>query len=99
MKEDHIFNSHDSSFLTGILALTSNHGVDVVLNSLTGDLLHDSWEVCADDGRFVEVGKRDISDSGRLDMQVFSRGVTFTAFDLTSLYWSKSKSKREVWHK
>ena len=79
--------------------MTSNRGVDVVLNSLTGDLLHDSWQACAEDGRFVEVGKKDIIDNGKLDMQVFTRGVTFTAFDLTTLYWSELKSKQAIWHK
>ncbi|KAL9107955.1 MAG: hypothetical protein Q9187_008355 [Circinaria calcarea] len=99
LKEEHIFSSRDSSFLPAILAATSNRGVDVVVNSLAGDLLHDSWKACAEFGRFVELGKRDISESGRLDMQVFNRAVTFTAFDLTSLYWSDSQSKHDIWHR
>ncbi|KAH8647580.1 ketoacyl-synt-domain-containing protein [Tricladium varicosporioides] len=97
IKPDHIFSSRDSSFLPGILAATSGRGVDVVLNSLTGDLLHDSWRACAEFGRFVEVGKRDIVDSGKLDMTVFGRGVTFTAFDLSSLFWSKDERQHKVW--
>ncbi|KAI9742877.1 MAG: hypothetical protein M1818_003606 [Claussenomyces sp. TS43310] len=99
ISEDHIFNSHDATFLPGILKATAGKGVDVVLNSLTGDLLHESWQACAEFGTFVEIGKRDISDSSRLDMRVFDRGVTFTAFDLTNLYWSDSEAKRNVWHK
>jgi acyl transferase domain-containing protein/NADPH:quinone reductase-like Zn-dependent oxidoreductase len=95
--EDHIFSSRDSSFLSGILGATSGRGVDVVLNSLTGDLLHDSWSVCAEFGRFVEVGKKDIVDAGKLDMSVFERGVTFTAFDLSSLFWSKNKRQHTQW--
>jgi len=86
IRRDHIFNSRNSSFLPGILKATNGRGVDVVLNSLTGDLLHDSWQACAEFGRFVEVGKRDITDSGMLDMTVFSRNVTFTAFDFSNLY-------------
>lgn len=78
---------------------TSGKGVDVVLNSLTGDLLHESWQACAAFGTFVEIGKRDISNGGRLDMQVFSRAATFTAFDLTDLYWSDSNAKQQVWHR
>jgi hypothetical protein len=71
--------------------------VDVVLNSLTGDLLHESWKACAEFGYFIEIGKRDILDGGRLDMHAFERGLTFTAFDLTSLYWSESESRRGIW--
>lgn len=99
LKEDHILGSRDSSFLPAILTATSGRGVDVVLNSLTGQLLQDSWQACAEFGRFVEVGKRDINENGRLDMQVFGRGATFLAFDLTDYYWSKLKSKREIWQR
>jgi acyl transferase domain-containing protein/NADPH:quinone reductase-like Zn-dependent oxidoreductase len=97
LPEDHIFSSRDSSFLSGILVATSGRGVDVVLNSLTGDLLHDSWSACAEFGRFVEVGKKDIIDGGKLDMSVFERGVTFTAFDLSSLFWSKNERQHTQW--
>jgi NADPH:quinone reductase-like Zn-dependent oxidoreductase len=85
VKRENIFNSRDSSFQPAILAATGGRGVDIVLNSLTGDLLHDSWRVCAPWGRFVEVGKQDITDAGKLDMEMFRRNVTFTAFDLSEL--------------
>lgn len=39
---EHIFNSRDASFLSGIMELTGGRGVDIVLNSLSGDLLHTS---------------------------------------------------------
>ena len=95
----HIFNSRDSSFLDGILDATEGRGVDVVLNSLTGDLLHDSWRACAEFGRFVEIGKRDIVHSGSLDMQLFSRSTTFTAFDLSSLYYHSNPAMQQIWSK
>ncbi|KAL2867458.1 type I polyketide synthase [Aspergillus lucknowensis] len=85
ISRDRIFNSHDSSFLQDILAATDGRGVDIVLNSLTGDLLHESWRACAPWGRFVDVGKQEMVDAGKLDMEVFFRNVTFTAFDLSEL--------------
>lgn len=85
LKREHIFHSRDSSFQQAILAATGGRGVDIVLNSLTGDLLHDSWRVCAPWGRFIEVGKQDIVDAGKLDMEMFRRNVTFSAFDLSEL--------------
>lgn len=83
LKEEHIFNSRDSSFLHGILTITEGRGVDVIL---TGGLLHDSCKLCAEFGRFVEIGKRDIIDAGRLGMEMFRRNVTFTAFDFSDFY-------------
>ncbi|MCJ1311389.1 hypothetical protein MMC25_005060 [Agyrium rufum] len=97
VKRENIFSSHDSSFLPGVLAATSGRGVDIVLNSLIGDLLHDSWRACAAFGRFVEVGKRDITDAGKLDMGIFSRNVTFTAFDLSHLYDHTNPAFNVIW--
>ncbi|KAJ5182352.1 Acyl transferase/acyl hydrolase/lysophospholipase [Penicillium cf. viridicatum] len=93
----HIFSSRDSSFLPAIMEATSGQGVDVVLNSLTGDLLHSSFEACADFGRFIEIGKRDILDHGVLDMSTFSRNVSFMAFDLSNLYHSNKQAHHQLW--
>ena len=71
--------------------------MDVVLNCLIGDLLHDGWRACAEFGRFVEIGKRDMLDGGKLEMEIFQRSATFTAFDMTSLYHSDNKSHRDTW--
>ena len=99
IQPDHIFSSRDSSFLPGILEATSGRGVDVVLNSLAGELLHDSWRACAELGRFVEIGKRDILDNGKLDMDTFRRGATFTAFDLSLLFNSTSRRLNNIWNR
>ncbi len=94
-----IFQFWDISFVDGIFAATNGKGVDVVLNSLTGDLLHASWRCCANFGRFVEVSKGDIVDAGKLDMDVFFRNVTFTAFDLTELYYHEVQFYKDFWIK
>ncbi|OJJ99925.1 hypothetical protein ASPACDRAFT_43562 [Aspergillus aculeatus ATCC 16872] len=93
----HIFSSRNSSFLPAIMEATSGQGVDVVLNSLTGDLLRSSFEACADFGRFVEIGKRDILDHGVLDMSTFGRNVSFMAFDLSNLYLSTKSTHHQLW--
>ena len=86
VRRENIFNSRDSSFLPAIMVATHNRGVDVVLNSLIGDLLHDSFRACARFGRFLEIGKRDLTDAGRLDMQILKRNVSYTAFDVSELF-------------
>ncbi|KAF4953184.1 hypothetical protein FGADI_6159 [Fusarium gaditjirri] len=93
----HIFNSRDSTFVQGIRNATGGRGVDVILNSLVGDLLHDSWRCLANFGRFVEVGKRELVDVGKLDMSVFLRNATFTAFDLSELFYSQDPFHRSIW--
>ncbi|KAJ4402716.1 hypothetical protein N0V82_010748 [Gnomoniopsis sp. IMI 355080] len=80
--KDHIFYSRDSSFAKGIMRVTSGKGVDVVLNSLSGDGLRASWECVAPYGRFVEIGKADIRANSPLPMAGFAKNVSFTAVDL-----------------
>lgn len=92
-----IFDSRNASFMADIMRETAGRGVDVVLNSLSGDLLHASWSSVAEFGRFIEVGKRDITEAGILDMSVFGRGASFSAFDLTDLYYSKNPTQNAIW--
>jgi len=58
--EDHIFNSRDDSFVSGVMRMTNQRGVNVVLNSLAGEALQNSWHCTAWFGRFVEMGRKDI---------------------------------------
>lgn len=85
--ESNVFHSRDSSFVTALKQATNGRGVDLVVNSLVGDLMHASWSCIAPFGRFVEIGKRELVDAGKLDMHVFLRNATFSAFDLTDLYF------------
>jgi NADPH:quinone reductase-like Zn-dependent oxidoreductase len=49
---ERIFNSHDDSFASDIMRVTNGAGVDVVLNSLSGELLHASWKCVAAYGTY-----------------------------------------------
>ena len=97
VKPSNIFSSRDTSFLEGVLSATSSRGVDVILNSLTGDQLHATWKCAADFGRFVEIGKADLTAAGRLEMDQFLRNTTFTAFDLSSLYTAGDAKQHALW--
>ncbi|KAK8065060.1 polyketide synthase PksD [Apiospora hydei] len=79
---DHIFYSRDNSFARGIMRVTKGSGVDVLLNSLSGDGMRASWECMAPFGRFIEIGKADIVANSGLPMENFARNVTFSAVDL-----------------
>jgi NADPH:quinone reductase-like Zn-dependent oxidoreductase len=85
ISEDRIFYSRDSSFARGIRRATGEAGVDVIVNSLAGDLLCETWECLAPFGRFVEIGKADITKNTRLDMQPFEYNTTFSSVDLTKI--------------
>jgi NADPH:quinone reductase-like Zn-dependent oxidoreductase len=79
--EDHIFDSRNTSFVNGILG-AKNGGVDVILNSLSGDFLTESWRCIAPFGRFLELGKKDILSNSSLPMLPFAKNASFHAIDL-----------------
>ncbi|KAG9838443.1 putative polyketide synthase, partial [Aureobasidium melanogenum] len=83
--EDHIFYSRDTTFGPAIRQVTGGKGVDVVLNSLGGDFLRESWDCLAPFGRFIEIGKADITKNSRLEMAQFEYNVSFASVDLTKV--------------
>ncbi|ORY60122.1 putative polyketide synthase [Pseudomassariella vexata] len=91
-----IFSSRDSSFLTSLMHATENRGVDVVLNSLSGDLLHASWRCVAEFGMMVEIGKRDFQRRAKLSMETFEANRTFVGLDLRGLSQSRPKKAAEL---
>ncbi|KAK1474820.1 KR domain-containing protein [Colletotrichum cuscutae] len=86
LSDDQIFNSRDETFAQDVLHATEGRGVDVVLNSLGGELLRQSWECIAPFGRFIDIGKADIIANNTLPMGEFNRNVTFSAVDLVVVH-------------
>ena len=85
LRSDRIFSSRSPHFGQQLREATNQIGIDVVLNSLGGELLRVSWESLAKFGRFIEIGRRDIDRNSRLDMGVFSKSITFASVDLEML--------------
>ncbi|KAJ5787110.1 polyketide synthase [Penicillium paradoxum] len=82
---DHIFSCKDASFGAATRAATNGRGVDVVLNSLAGPLLQESFNLVAPLGHFIETGRRDSDENSLLEMRPFSKGISFAAVDIPSL--------------
>ncbi|MFC9327395.1 SDR family NAD(P)-dependent oxidoreductase [Kitasatospora sp. NPDC057015] len=80
-----VFDSRDLSWAGRVLAATGGRGVDVVLNSLTGAAIPLGLEVLAEDGRFVEVGKKDIHADRGIGLGDFRKSLTFASLDLAGL--------------
>lgn len=84
--DERIFSSRDASFETDVKLATNGRGVDVILNSLGGELLQHTWECIAPCGRFVDIGKADIINNSTLPMGPFTKNVTFAAVDEAVLH-------------
>ncbi|KAJ6114967.1 Acyl transferase/acyl hydrolase/lysophospholipase [Penicillium sp. IBT 16267x] len=84
LPRNRIFNSRDSSFTEHILRETDG-GVDLALNSLSGELLHATWRCIAVFGKMIEIGKRDLIGSGKLDMSPFIENRSYCCVDLDQI--------------
>ena len=93
--EERIFSSRDGTFYEGIMGCTQGRGVDVVMNSLSGEALRLSWKCIAPFGRFIELGKRDFTLNTRLEMRQFEKNVSFTGLDLP--LDSQHGEKKRIW--
>ncbi len=78
----HVHDSRSLAFAEEIRAATGGRGVDVVLNSLSGETFQATLGLLAPFGRFVEIGKRDIMENGRIPMGLFNENLTFSSVDL-----------------
>jgi acyl transferase domain-containing protein/acyl carrier protein len=82
---EYVFDSRSTAFASEILQATGSAGVDIVLNSLSGDFIDAGISVLGPYGRFVEIGKRDIYEDRPLGLAPFRRSLSFFAVDLASM--------------
>ncbi|HET9339733.1 MAG TPA: SDR family oxidoreductase [Casimicrobiaceae bacterium] len=86
---EQVFDSRTLAFVEGIRDATRGEGVDVVLNSLAGEFIPASLGLLRPQGRFIEIGKRDLLADAKLGLAPFLRNLSFSAFDLGSLFDAK----------
>ncbi|CAF3905197.1 unnamed protein product [Rotaria sordida] len=92
---EHVFNSRDLSFVTEIRSLFPN-GVNVIVNSLSGPLLQESFELLAPHGHFIELGKRDVYSRTSLPIFDLRQDCNFHIIDLTLLAIDEPHTTHEM---
>ncbi|OBF09406.1 polyketide synthase [Mycobacterium sp. ACS4054] len=78
--DDHISDSRSLEFEDKFRAVTGGRGVDLVLDSLSGDFVDASLRLVAPGGVFLEMGKTDMREPEAVAEQ--HPGVRYRAFDL-----------------
>ncbi|KAK3730951.1 hypothetical protein QZH41_008841, partial [Actinostola sp. cb2023] len=96
LKPENIGNSRDLSFELMILHGTNGRGVDVVLNSLAKEKLQASLRCLARHGRFLEIGKYDMSDNTHLGMAVFLKNISFHGILLDAIFEEDNTEWKDV---
>lgn len=78
----YVMDSRSLDFAHEIMQFTDEEGVDVVLNSLSGEFIPTSLSVLKDDGRFLEIGKRGIWTAAQVND--FKRVGAYHVVDLAA---------------
>ncbi|ASU58193.1 beta-ketoacyl synthase N-terminal-like domain-containing protein [Nocardiopsis dassonvillei] len=93
---DRVYDSRSLAFADAVDAATGGRGVDVVLNSLTGDALVRSLGLLAPGGRLIELGKRDIADDSIIGLGAFAENRALLAVDLDAVLWERPEEVQEL---
>jgi len=89
VKPENIMNSRTLDFADEIMEKTNGKGVDVVLNSLSGEAIFKSVRCLSAYGRFIEIGKTDIYRNSKLGLQPFGNNLTYFGVDVDRLFEQK----------
>nr|WRX36518.1 hypothetical protein [Cystobacterineae bacterium] len=81
----YVSDSRSDRFVADVREWTGGEGVDVVLNSLSGELIAKSFSLLRSHGRFVELGKRDYYADHQLGLRPFLRNLSFSLVDLRGM--------------
>ena len=96
LREEQIFYSRSTSFGSAIRQATNGQGVDVVLNSVSGDALRETWECLNSFGRFVDIGKRGTSTNAALEMARSDNNASFMSVDISALAAERPKVMKRL---
>ena len=94
--DDHILSSRDLSFARGVNRITKGRGVDVVLNSLTGEAVRQTLQCVASFGTFIEIGIKDEQHNPELDMRPFFKDATYTCFNINHIERERPEIMAEI---
>lgn len=90
----HVFDSRSLDFAEEVLRATRGEGVDVVLNSLSGEFIPASLNALQPRGRFLEIGRRDVWDAARV--AAVRPDAAYTIIDLAALSQTEPSLVRDV---
>jgi polyketide synthase 12/epothilone polyketide synthase D len=87
-----VTDSRSDKFVEDVLSWTDGEGVDLVLNSLSGDFIDKSLGLLRPYGRFVELGKRDYYANRPLGLRPFLQSLSLSLVDIHAMMTDRPES-------
>ncbi len=81
----HVMDSRSLAFAEEVMQETHGEGIDMVLNSLSGNAIAKGLEILKPYGRFMEIGKRDIYQNSKVGLLPFQNNLSYFAIDLDKM--------------
>jgi phthiocerol/phenolphthiocerol synthesis type-I polyketide synthase C len=85
MGADYVMDSRSLAFADEILSITRGEGIDVVLNSISGEAINRNFTVLKSFGRFLELGKRDFYENSKIGLRPFRNNISYFGIDADQL--------------
>nr|CAA6829784.1 MAG: Capsular polysaccharide biosynthesis fatty acid synthase WcbR [uncultured Thiotrichaceae bacterium] len=85
MGADHVMDSRSLNFSEDVMRLTGGEGVDIVLNSISGEAINKNLSILRPFGRFLELGKRDFYENSKIGLRPFRNNISYFGIDADQL--------------
>lgn len=85
IQADHIYMSQDKTTTKKILEHTGGQGVDMIFSDSHTDLVQEYWRCIASFGRFVEIGRSEVSNNEQIDTKTIFRNSVLICYDMETL--------------
>ncbi len=77
-----VMDSRSTDFEREIIDYTDGRGVDVVMNTLSGESMLAGINILNYFGRFLQIDKKDIAANNNIPLGNFNKGLSYSAIDL-----------------
>ncbi|MDB5591095.1 type I polyketide synthase [Enterovirga sp.] len=88
---EHVLNSRSAAFADDLKTIRRK-GVDIVLNSLSGEAMERGLSTLAPFGRFIELGKRDYVANTQIGLRPFRRNLSYFGVDVDQLLSDRDRA-------
>ncbi|PGD97837.1 SDR family NAD(P)-dependent oxidoreductase [Bacillus wiedmannii] len=87
----HLINYRQDDFSKKILEMTDGNGVDVLINTLSGDAIQKGLEILAPQGRYLEIAMTGLKSAKHIDLSHLVNNQTLYSVDMRKLMLSKKQ--------